>query len=74
MVITLKQRKKLPRIKGFWFHALRHTFASKLVMNGVPLYTVKELMGHSDMELTMRYAHLSDNHLSDAVNVLNKFA
>jgi integrase len=61
----------LPRMKGFWFHCLRHTFASNLVMKGVPLNTVRVLMGHSDMELTMRYAHLASNHLSDAVNLLN---
>ena len=41
------------------FHTLRHTFASWLVMKGVPLYTVSKLMGHKSIEMTERYSHLS---------------
>lgn len=51
-------------------HTLRHTFASHLVMNGVDLPTVAKLMGHSDIETTMIYAHLAPDHLVKAVSRL----
>jgi len=40
------------------FHTLRHTFASWLALQGETLPTIKELMGHKTLEMTMRYAHL----------------
>jgi len=51
-------------------HALRHTFASQLVMKGVDLPTVQKLMGHSDIQTTMIYAHLAPDHLAEAVDRL----
>lgn len=52
------------------FHTLRHTYASWLVMNGVDLYTVQRMMGHKDIAMTQRYAHLAPDVLDRAVNVL----
>jgi integrase len=58
-------------ISNFRFHDLRHCFASWLAMKGVPLLTISRLLGHSDVKMTMRYAHLAPNYLHDAVNMLN---
>lgn len=54
-------------------HTLRHSYASKLVKNGVSLFEVSVLLGHSDPKMTQRYAHLAPNDASKkAVGIINK--
>lgn len=60
----------LAKVERFRWHDLRHTFASKLVMAGVPLNTVRDLMGHSDIKMTLRYAHLALGTKAAAVNLI----
>ena len=55
-------------ITGGCWHTLRHTAASKLVMSGVDLLAVKEILGHRDIQTTLKYAHLKPGHLHDAIN------
>ncbi len=59
-------------INNFCFHDLRHTFASHLVMNGVDLNTVRELLGHKTIKMTLRYSHLSPDHKKRVVEILGE--
>ena len=66
---TLREAK----IEGFVFHDLRHTFASHLVMAGVDLMTVKEFLGHKDIKMTFRYAHLAPAYKRAAISQLDTY-
>jgi len=60
-------------IEDFVWHDLRHTFASSLVMAGVSLMSVRELMGHKTIAMTLRYAHLAPDFQRDSINRLDTY-
>jgi len=62
---------KIAKISDFRFHDLRHTFASHLAMSGVELITIMKLLGHKDIKMTLRYAHLAPAQTKKAVNILD---
>ena len=53
-------------------HSLRHTFASHLAINGIPIFTIQNLMNHSDINTTMKYAKLSKSSGQEEVSKLTK--
>jgi len=59
------------KVSDFRFHDLRHTFASWAVQRGATLQEVKDLLGHSSLAMTLRYAHLAPEHLRTAVSRLD---
>ena len=75
---TLKKAFERAGIDGATAHTLRHTHASRLIQNGLNLYEIKEVLGHSDIKTTMRYAHLEQAAVSlkvkEVMNKLNRAA
>ena len=57
----------------FRLYDLRHTFGSRSAMAGVDLASLKELMGHSNISITMRYVHPTPEHKQEAVRKLERF-
>lgn len=63
------ERAKLELPKGQCSHILRHSFASHFMMNGGNLFKLQKILGHSDIKMTMRYAHLAPGYLDEAVEL-----
>ncbi|MCH2039567.1 MAG: tyrosine-type recombinase/integrase [Saccharospirillaceae bacterium] len=63
------KRSRIQLPEGQATHILRHTFASHFMMNGGNILTLKELLGHSDIKITMRYAHLSPEYMNQALDL-----
>lgn len=60
--------------KHITFHSLRHTFASRLLQNGVPIYKVSKLLGHKSVVITDKiYGHLRNKDLEDAIATIDKY-
>jgi integrase len=62
-------RAKLDLPKGQASHVLRHTFASHFMMGGGNIIALQRILGHESLAMTMRYAHLSPDHLQEAVKL-----
>lgn len=63
--------KRLSGLRGeLTLYSIRHTFASWLAIQGTPIRTIQELLGHRDLRMTLRYAHLSPAHLREAVEAI----
>jgi integrase len=71
---SFKKSLESAGIQDFHIHDLRHTFASWLVSEGVELIKVRDLLGHSSIKMTERYAHLMPSRLVDAVSVLDAYS
>ena len=67
---TFKASLRRAGIEDFQFRDLRHTFASHFVMNGGSLKALQEILGHKNITMTMRYAHLSKEHKKDEIKAL----
>ena len=63
------KRAKMRKIRP---HDLRHTFASHLAMAGVPIRTIQQLMGHESLDMTLKYAHLTEGHQREAMDKLEQ--
>lgn len=70
--LGLKNSCERAGIKRLTWHTLRHTFASRLTRNGVDIVTIKELLGHSTIVVTMRYAHSNDETKIRAVELAGR--
>jgi len=68
---SCKTALKESGVKDFRFHDLRHTFASHFLMRGGNLKELQEILGHKDIKMTIRYAHLTQEHKRRAINLLN---
>jgi site-specific recombinase XerD len=59
-------------VEDFRWHDLRHSCASYLAMNGVPMRSIAEILGHKTLSMVQRYTHLSTEHLKEAVSDMNQ--
>ena len=67
-----KRTKELAGFENLHYHDLRHTFCSNLLLVGAGLKDVKDMIGHSDIAMTDRYAHLADARKTDIQDRLSQ--
>jgi integrase len=66
-----RSQKRAGFTKLIRFHDLRHTFASHFMMNDGNIYDLQKILGHSTLEMTQRYAHMSPDHLAEAIKIVS---
>ena len=71
MLKRVLERAGIPKVR---FHDLRHTVATRLAESNIDLVVVKEILGHADIQTTMRYAHAVPKRKQDAISVLNSYS
>ena len=67
-----KKALKVAEVEDFRWHDLRHSCASYLAMDGVPMRTIAEILGHKTLSMVQRYTHLSTEHLTEAISDMDK--
>ena len=67
-----KKALVVAEVEDFRWHDLRHSCASYLAMNGVPMRTIAEILGHKTLSMVQRYTHLNAEHLSEAISDMNR--
>ena len=68
MIITQKNNKYYCR---FQLNGIRHTVGTRLTKNGIPINVVQNILAHTDIRTTMRYVHVQDNSIKEAITTLN---
>ncbi|MCK9460320.1 MAG: tyrosine-type recombinase/integrase [Proteobacteria bacterium] len=68
---AIRHACELANLHEVGWHVLRHTCASHMAMRGIPLIAIKEQLGHSTIQQTMRYAHLAPGSVSESVSMLD---
>ena len=68
--MAFQRAAKRAGLVGFRFHDLRHDFASQFAMRGLSLKAIKELLGHSSLQMTDRYSHLAPDYVAEALRNL----
>ena len=67
-----KKALVIAEVENFRWHDLRHSCASYLAMNGVPMLTIAEILGHKTLSMVQRYTHLSKEHLTEAISDMDR--